>query len=208
MKKTILLFLAALLWATGYSQANSPADKIRTALLIVDIQQFYFPGEGPGLSGVVKAGEAAGEVLKIFRQEKLQVVHMRHKSARGFEFHPTVLPETNEKVFTKEEVNSFYRTGLQEYLSSKGINRLVIIGMQTHMCLEAAVRAAHDLGYEVFVVPEACATKDLTFGGNTVKAADVQTAVLATLSIGHYGKIISLDNLKSNIAKYLYQAAE
>jgi len=121
------------------------------------------------------------------------------------EIHKNVEPLSNEKVITKEEVNSFSRTDLKEYLNSNNINRLVIIGMQTQMCLEAAVRAAHDYGFECVVIQEACATKDLTFGGKVAKADDVQTSTFATFVNGGYSKVIEMKVFKENTDKYLFQ---
>lgn len=186
-------------------QKNEP---MKTALLIVDIQNFYFPGEGPGLVHAEEASLAAKEVLQIFRDQKQLVVHIRHQSKKGFEIHKNVAPLPNEKVITKEEVNSFNKTDLLEYLRTNGVNRLVIIGMQTHMCLEAAVRAAHDYGFGCIVVQDACATKDMKFGAKTVKAEDVHTAVLATLTIGGYAKILDLSEFKKDAQLYLFNKSE
>ena len=68
------------------------------------------------------------------------------------------------------------------HLEVLGAKELVIVGMQTHMCLEAATRAAYDLGFKVTVVGDACATRDLTYGDRTVPAADVHASTLATLN--------------------------
>lgn len=184
-------------------------ESVKTALLIVDIQNFYFPGEGgPGLFHAEAASLAAKEVLQLFREQKQLVVHVRHKSKKGFEIHPNVTPLAEEKIITKEEVNSFQKTDLLDYLKCNGINRLVIIGMQTQMCLEGAVRAARDLGFECMVVQDACATRDVKFGDKTVKAEDVQTAILATLTDGKYAKVIDLKDFKENSVKYLFQKLE
>ena len=53
--------------------------------------------------------------------------------------------------------------------------------MMTHMCVDATVRAAFDLGYAVTVAADACATRELAYGGRTVAPADVQAAFLAAL---------------------------
>ena len=118
---------------SAYSQQK--ADNINTALLIVDIQNFYFPGDSPGLVNAVPASLKAKEILQIFRDKKQLVVHVRHKAEKGFEIHKNVETILNEKVINKEEVNSFQKTDLLEYLRSNKINRLVIIGMQTQMCV-------------------------------------------------------------------------
>lgn len=202
---SVLLFIL-LLSNSGIAQQNK--DTMKTALLIVDIQNFYFPGEGPGL---VQAGEAAlvaKELLQLFRDKQQLIVHVRHQAKKGFEIHPSVSPLPAEKVITKREVNSFYKTDLLEYLTSNGVNRLVIIGMQTHMCLEAAVRAAHDYGFECIVVQDACATKDMKFGDKVVKAEDVHTTVLATLTAGGYAKVLDFNDFKKSEAKYLFQKKE
>jgi nicotinamidase-related amidase len=207
MKRSLfLLGVAIFLSFTGLAQQKN--DSMKTALLIVDIQNFYFPGEGPGLVNAQEASLVAKEVLQIFRNQKQLVVHVRHKTNKGFGIHPNVAPLSTEKVITKEEVNSFQKTDLLNYLKSNGIIRLVIVGMQTQMCLEAAVRAAHDFGFECLVVQDACATRDLKFGDKTIKAEDVQTAVLATITDGRYGKVIDLKDLREKTNKYLFQPKE
>lgn len=204
MRRSLLLFASLLCFSlAGMTQQKNVS--VKTALLIVDIQNFYFPGEGPGLVHAEEASLAAKEVLKIFRDQKQLVVHVRHQSKKGFEIHQNVAPLPEEKVITKEEVNSFQKTDLLEYLKSKEINRLVIIGMQTQMCLEAAVRAAHDFGFECIVIQDACATRDLKFGEKLVKAEDVQTAVLATITDGRYGKVIGLNEFKEHTSDFLFE---
>ncbi len=204
MRRSLLLFASLLCFSlAGMTQQKNAS--VKTALLIVDIQNFYFPGEGPGLVHAEEASLAAKEVLKIFRDQKQLVVHVRHQSKKGFEIHQNVAPLPEEKVITKEEVNSFQKTDLLEYLKSKEINRLVIIGMQTQMCLEAAVRAAHDFGFECIVIQDACATRDLKFGEKLVKAEDVQTAVLATITDGRYGKVIGLNEFKEHTSDFLFE---
>lgn len=207
MKRFLSIILTLLLFqysANSRQKSNNP----KTALLIVDVQNFYFPGNGPGLVNAEQASLAAKEILQIFRNNNQLVVHVRHKSAKGSEIHKNVEPLSDEKIITKEEVNCFQGTDLLEYFRINSINRLVIIGMQTQMCLEAAVRGAHDYGFECVVVQEACATRDLIFDGKVVKADEVQTSTFATLSDGGYSKVIGMKNFKENTDKYLFQKLE
>ena len=201
-KHFYLIITLILLTFSGIGQTEK--NPMKTALLIVDIQNFYFPGEGPGLVHAEEASLAAKEVLQIFREKKQLVVHVRHKSKKGFEIHQNVAPLQDEKVITKEDVNSFQKTDLLEYLKNNRIERLVVLGMQTQMCLEGAVRAAHDYGFDCIVVGDACATRDLKFGDKTVRAEDVQTAVLATITDGRYGKVITLREFKENPENYMF----
>jgi nicotinamidase-related amidase len=202
MKRILGLILTLLIFPF---HVNSQQEGInnKTALLIVDIQNFYFPGDGPGLVNAEQASLNAGEILKIFRENYQLVVHVRHKSDKGFDIHKNVAPLPDEKVITKEEVNSFQGTDLLDYLKSYNISRLIIIGMQTHMCLEAAVRAGHDYGFECIVIDDACATRDVKFLDKIVKAEDVQISTLATITDGGYARVIDLKTFKENPDKYL-----
>jgi len=204
-EKAIVLVLALLIFQYSANSQQKENGNIKTALLIVDIQDFYFPGNGPGLVNAESASLNAKEILEIFREKNQLVVHVRHKSDKGFAIHKNVEPLSDEKVITKEEVNSFQNTDLLEYLKSNNISRLVIIGMQTQMCLEAAVRAGNDFGFECIVIHDACATRDLKFNDKIVKAEDVQISTLATITGGGYGKVIDLKTFKENTDKYLQQ---
>lgn len=205
MKHFTLVVLLFCVGITRHALAFAPqsADTIKPALLIVDIQEFYFPGDGPGLVNAEQAGQQAGIVLNTFRDLDLTIVHVRHQAKKGFDFHHTVLPREGEKVITKTEVNSFHNTELLQYLKYQHINRLIIIGMQTHMCLEAAVRAAHDYGFECVVISDACATRDLKFGDRLVKAEDVHASTLATLAGANYAKVIDLGQFLAEPEQYL-----
>jgi nicotinamidase-related amidase len=55
-------------------------------------------------------------------------------------------------------LDHFRETPLLEYLKEREIQRLVIVGMMTHMCVEAAIRAADDLGFDTILIHDACAT--------------------------------------------------
>lgn len=208
MKRLSILFL--IITFSQFS-VNSQQNNIRTALLIIDIQNFYFPGDdGPGLVNPEAASLKAKEILEIFREKRELVVHVQHLARKksDIEIHKNVKPILNEKVITKKEINSFLGTDLLEYLNAKSINRLVIIGMQTQLCVEGATRAAHDFGFECIVVEDACATRDLKFEDKLIKAEDVHYSVLATLKSGGYARIIDLENFKENIDKYVYQSIE
>ena len=183
MKKIILsLILISMLHTTG-AQKNY-------ALLVIDIQNFYFPG---GRSELVEPGKAAEKALiaiKAARETGNPVIFVQHKSAAGMEINKTVEPLPGEKIFVKEEVNSFLGTGLKDHIDGLSIDTLVICGMQTQMCVEAAVRAAHDFGYHVFLLHDACASRNLKFGDREVSAADVHASTLATLK--SYATVLSV----------------
>ena len=183
MRYLLIFSISLALCFTVYGQ-NFPAelDKEHTALIIIDIQEFYFQGGSLPLVEPEKASANAGKILNAFRKQKMLVVHVRHKAGSGFEIHEDVKPVEGEKIITKEEVNAFFGTDLLEYLNHNQVKNIVFVGMQTHMCLEAATRAAHDYGFNCIVVEDACATRDLKYGDEITLAKDVHNATLSTLS--------------------------
>jgi len=183
--KRIRIFLSAiaLVWAGTLAGQNR-------ALLIIDIQDFYFPGGAVPLENVEAAAESADRLLQYFRTGGEQVVHVRHNFEPGGGIYTLLKPEKSEPVITKEHVNAFLDTGLDSLMRAHKISELVICGMQTHMCLEAAARAAADLGYQCTVVADACATRDLTWNDRVVPAELVHLSTLATLR--SYVTVVSL----------------
>lgn len=171
------------------------------ALLIVDIQNDYFPGGKWPLVGQTVAAEKAAAVLAAFRADGVPVIHIRHEILRpnapffvpgsaGAAIHPSVAPVGEEPVIVKHFANSFRETGLQALLAAQGISELTILGSMTQNCIDSTARAAADLGFGVTVVHDACATLDLTFNGTTVPAAQVQAAYMAALAFG-FGRVVS-----------------
>ena len=77
-----------------------------------------------------------------------------------------------------------------EALRAAEVSKLVIAGMMTHMCVDTTVRAAADLGFACTVAHDACATRDLAFGGQSVPASAVQAAYMAALN-GSFGSVLS-----------------
>ncbi|MBA2874678.1 cysteine hydrolase family protein [Thermaerobacillus caldiproteolyticus] len=176
---------------------------MNTALIIIDIQNDYFPNGKMELEGSVEASQRARQLLSFFREKSLPIFHIQHISTRsdatfflpnteGVQIHKNVEPFPNEVVIQKNYPNSFRDTKLLEQLRNKGINRLVICGMMTHMCIDATVRAAFDFGFECIVIHDACATKSLRFNEKTIPAEYVHNAILASLN-GIYAKVISVE---------------
>jgi nicotinamidase-related amidase len=176
MKKLILSLV--ILSLTILSLSAQPGHK---ALLIIDIQDFYFPGGKSALVEPEKAAVNAALLLEDFRNKNLLVIHVRHNAEPGGKINDIVKPFPAEKIVSKDEVNCFLRTDLLDYLKTNKIDTLVICGMQTHMCVEAATRAASDYGFKCVLVHDACATRDLRFGDKIIKAEDVHYSTLSTL---------------------------
>ncbi len=160
----------------------------KTALLLIDIQDFYFPGGRLQLDNPERAGMNAGLVLERFRKEGLPVYHVRHNFEPCGNIHKFVKPLKSEKVISKDQVNAFIDTDLLETLQADSIEQIVFCGMQTHMCVEATIRAAHDLGFECLLVHDACATRALQYEVHIITANSV-----------HYSTVQALENTYARV---------
>ena len=175
------------------------------ALIVVDIQNDYFPGGAFPLVGPEAAAERARALLDAFRESGETIVHMQHvwdepdaaffrPGTHGVEINELVAPLDGETVVRKEHPNSFLGTGLEVLLRGRGADALVVCGMMTSMCVDATVRAASDLGFETSVAHDACAAPNLAFGGREVPAEDVHAAFLAALG-SSYARVASAAEL-------------
>jgi nicotinamidase-related amidase len=182
---------------------------MKKALLLVDIQNDYFPGGKMELVGMKEAAAQAQELLAEFRKRQWPTYHIQHVSRRkgapfflpdtpGVAIHEVIAPRPGETVIEKHFPNSFRDTGLQERLTAAGVAELVICGAMSHMCIDATTRAAVDHGFSCAVIHDACATRDLTFGEAVIPAQQVHGAFMAALA-SFYARILSVDDFLSGI---------
>jgi len=168
----------------------------RRALIVVDVQNDYFPGGKWELSGIDAAADNAARLIAGARDKGDLVVHIRHEfespdapffapGSKGAEIHPKVQPLDGEQVVLKHSVNAFKGTSLKDVLDRNGVGDVVICGNMSHMCVDAATRAAADFGYSVTLVHDACAARDLEFNGITIPAAQVHASYMAALGFAY-----------------------
>jgi nicotinamidase-related amidase len=173
------------------------------ALIVVDIQNDYFPSGKRPLVGVEAAADNAARIIAAARAAGQLVVHVRHEFTRadapffapgsdGAQLHARVRNQPGEPVVLKHFVNAFRDTELKALLDRHGIETLAVVGNMSHMCVHAIARAAVDFGYPTSVIHDACATFDLEFDGVKVPAAQVHAAFMAALAFA-YATVISTD---------------
>ena len=169
------------------------------ALLIIDVQNDYFPG---GTCELYKAYEAEDRIKSLIKESRTllrHIIYIQHinpaddtfflEGTYGCEISERIKPLPDDKVIVKYYPNSFFETELDSYLKENGIKKLIVCGMMTHMCVDTTVRAAMDYGYEVDLVADACATMDLEISGEIIPAQTVQKVFLASLE-GVFANVI------------------
>jgi len=177
---------------------------MKSALILIDIQNDYFEGGRNVLVRPELAASNAKKALDYYRSKDLPVYHVQHISTRkdasfflpdsqGAEIHESVEPFKGEKVFIKHVPNSFFDTGLADELSLNHIDVITICGMMSHMCIDTTVRAAKELGLEVTLLQDACTTKDLEFNGVVLPADTVHQVFMAALQ-GLFARVMTTDD--------------
>jgi nicotinamidase-related amidase len=173
----------------------------KQAVIVVDIQNDYFPGGKWPLAEAGAALDNASAVIDAARKNGDLVVHVQHVTLQegaaffvpdteGVQLHPKARNLPGEHLIVKHHLNPFRETDLRQILEANDIEKIVVVGNMSHMCIDAVTRHAVDLGYQATVIHDACATHDLEFNGVRVPASYVHAAFMAALDFG-YAKLVS-----------------
>jgi nicotinamidase-related amidase len=173
------------------------------ALLVIDMQNDYYPGGRSELVGIETAHAHTLDLIAHARKAGSEVIFIRHiapadapffaEGSEGAKLHADLPIEPNDTVITKHYPNSFRDTGLDAYLIGRGYQQLMVCGAMTHMCIDTTVRAGYDLGYDMTLIGDACATKDLLWEGETIPAVQVHRSFLSALN-GKFCRVIRADS--------------
>lgn len=142
----------------------------KTALLIIDVQvEMFSDPDAPVYKGEDILANI-GKLLEKARAVKVPIIYVQHtesddkpmgKGKPGWHIHPQIAPSVQDVIVLKHTPSSFYKTGLQDELSSRNITKLVVAGLQTECCVDTTVRHAFCLGYDVVLVKDANSTYDI-----------------------------------------------
>ncbi|HVY53220.1 MAG TPA: cysteine hydrolase family protein [Gammaproteobacteria bacterium] len=183
---------------------------MKTALLLVEIQNDYFPNGRMCIEKSTYVAAKAKQILQAYRAREWPVIHVQQISTRpndtyflpctkGAEFHPDLQPTKGEIIVKKHYPNSFRDTNLLNVLNKNHINHLTICGMMTHNAIDATTKAAYDNGFMCTVLHDACATKDIHFNDSIIPAHNVQNSFLAALE-PIYASVLSSDSFLQMIS--------
>ena len=163
----------------------------KSALLLIDLQDgFDDPYWGSRNNPLME--ERVASLLHAWRGRKLPVIHIQHSSTEaqsplrvgqlGHRFKVEAAPLPTEQQFEKQVNSAFIGTVLESYLHGQGIEQLVIAGLTTDHCVSTTTRMAGNLGFDVLLVADACATFDrVDFQGVLKTADEIHQVHLASL---------------------------
>lgn len=146
-----------------------PEGKLRTALVVIDVQKgmFALPDFQPHDGEAVV--ERIARLIAKARKERVPVFYVQHHGTGdhpfqpgkpGFPFHDKLTPQPGDDVTVKHHGSAFKETDFDDKLARAGIRHLVITGMQSEYCVDSAVRGAVERGYRVTLVADGHSTGD------------------------------------------------
>lgn len=147
-----------------------------TALFIIDVQQALCAGKYQCFE-IDRVISRINDLSRRAREAGVPVVLIQHeekdepfvRDADGWQLAEGLLTSAKDLRVHKTTGDSFYQTDLGKLLPSEDFERLVICGLQTDYCVNATVRRAHELGYDVVVAQDAHSTVD----NGTMSAEDI-----------------------------------
>ncbi|MCX4847207.1 cysteine hydrolase family protein [Streptomyces sp. NBC_00893] len=178
------------------------------ALIVVDVQEGFEEEAYWGARNNPEADRNIAGLIDAWQSSGRPVVFVRHDSPKPDSPLRVGQPGNGFKGYVEERrgkgdgpgllvakyVNSaFYGTpDLKGWLDRCGIRQLVVVGIQTNMCVETTARMGGNLGYEVFVPLDATYTFDLAGPwGWTLGADELARATAVSLHGGGFAKVVT-----------------
>jgi isochorismate hydrolase len=197
-------FLSDIFLTPSYRRVSF--DIHNSALIVIDMQNYFTDKNShafiPASKNII---EPIRNLISIFRENNKSIIFTRHintiENANMLsKWWSDIITEgdmseitkkldiKNSKVLVKSQYDAFFQTELKSYLVSRGIKKLVITGVATHLCCETTVRSAFVRGFEVFFPVDCTATYDDSF----------HLATLRNLSHGFAHIVKSIDLIRQN----------
>jgi nicotinamidase-related amidase len=165
------------------------------ALVIIDLQN-AIDHPSWGVRNNPDAERNVAALLHAWRIAHRPIYHIRHDSTEaashyrpgqpGHDFKPEAQPLPGEAVLAKRTNNAFIGTDLEARLLAAQQRLLVVAGVITNNSVEATVRMAGNLGFETFLIEDACFTfARRDWNGQLRTASEVHAMSLANLD-GEY----------------------
>jgi ureidoacrylate peracid hydrolase len=170
----------------------------RMALVNIDIQNCFVEGAAPDGIAVL---ERVNRLARVCRAAGIPVFHVRHalpagadtgllgemfpivadgfldRDSEGAALHAALEVEPGDILLEKPHFGAFHDTDLRDQLRDRGVDTIVITGIETNVCCETTAREAMVRGLRVFFLSDATTTG----GVPGLSREEVQRASLATV---------------------------
>lgn len=167
------------------------------ALLIIDLQNDYFPEGKFPLWNTEQVLENIKQLIAKAQQQGMKIIHIQHvadssygiapffnEGTSGVEIHPQILQSApNGEVVIKKFADSFYNTNLSDVLAKSQIDELLICGMMTQNCVTHTAISKSAEKYKVSVVADCCTTVDEMLHNIALHALSTRVDLISVANI-------------------------
>src|SRR5579862_3627466 len=132
------------------------------ALVIIDVQKgMWAPGFAPyddegvlaRISNLITKARAANvPVMYVQHHNVDEPNHPFKPGLPGYPFHDAIAPVAGDDVTVKHKSSAFHGTDFDAKLKARGIDHLVITGMQSEFCVNSTIRGAYERDYKITLV--------------------------------------------------------
>lgn len=171
---------------------------MKKALIVIDVQVGMYTAGMPVHNGE-KFLETLQNLIEECRSNSIPIIYVQHngpknhpleKGTAGWQVHAAIAPQDGDSIVEKTTPDSFHKTNLNELLQEKGIEHVIISGMQTEYCVDTTTRRAFSEGYKVRLVSDAHST----FDTDVLRAEDIVKH--HNVVFGSFADVITLKDLK------------
>jgi len=135
------------------------------ALIVIDIQEGLVKENPYNAKNFISNTKA---IIQHFRDQNIEVIFIRHSEDEGllatdsnnWQVYHELKPQENEKIFNKYYNSIFKDSELKEYLDSKSITDLTLVGMQVEFCIDTSVKVGFEYGYKITIIEDGISTFD------------------------------------------------
>ncbi|MFD7458522.1 MULTISPECIES: cysteine hydrolase family protein [unclassified Streptomyces] len=177
------------------------------ALVVVDVQQGFEesgfwgrrnnPGADENIASLIDTWQTTGRPVVFVRHDSVKPESPLRRGYSGNDFKEYVRERLGkgagaELLVTKTVNSAFLGTpDLGAWLKAEGISQVVVVGIQTNMCVETTARMGGNLGFDVVVAYDATYTFDLTGPFGWRRSADeVAQASAVSLHGGGFARVV------------------
>jgi len=176
-----------------------------TALLIVDVQTALVNYKPFNIENTLSNIKALADSC---RENKTEVIYVQHDEktgvlepfSSGWEIHSSIDPKPGEKIFRKTYNSAFKNTTLDEYLKSRNINTIILVGMQTEYCIDTTCRVAFENGYKL-LMPE---NTNTTFNNGSLSGRELYEYHNFRIFKDRFAEVKSVEEVITGLKKNNY----
>ena len=170
----------------------------RKALIVIDVQNDYFPG---GKLPLWNAEETLGHIVKAISEagkQGIDVILVQHVADQskgapffiagttGVDIHPEILKAAPDApVIIKHRADAFNGTDLNAVLDKSGIEEILICGMQTQNCVGLSAISKNAARYKTAILSDCCTAETKTVHAIALAGfGDIAPVVASSLALG------------------------